>query len=333
MTISSQLARLMGGRLWVESEPGRGSTFHFTAAFGLAQAPAATAAVPDPVDLRNVPVLVIDDNATNRRLLEGLLIGWHMVPTLVASAPEALAALRAAQESGKPFALALTDVQMPVTDGFSLVDAIKKDPAIARVTVVMLTSTGQPGDAARCRELGIAAYLPKPVKPLDLRDTILLALAGGSAATDRPALVTRNLLREARCTGRLLLVEDDRVNQLVARSLLEKRGYTVVVVNNGREALAVLDDAAIAGFGLVLMDVQMPVMGGFECTAIIREREQTTRLHIPIVAMTAHAMKGDEADCMAAGMDGYVTKPIQPDELFEMVERHLDNHTPLAKLH
>jgi two-component system sensor histidine kinase/response regulator len=324
LTISSQLARLMGGRLWVESESDKGSTFHFTANFALAQTPAAMASVPDPIDLRDMLVLAVDDNATNRRLLEGLLMGWSMVPTLAATAPEALAALRAAQESGKPFRLVLTDVQMPGSDGFSLVEAIKKDPAIAGATVVMLTSTGQPGDAARCRELGVAAYLPKPVKPFDLRDAILLALAGRSAASNPPALVTRNFLREARHTGRLLLVEDDRVNQLVARSMLEKRGYTVVVVNNGREALAVLDDAAIAGFGCVLMDVQMPVMGGFECTGIIRQRELKTRLHLPIVAMTAHAMKGDEAGCIAAGMDGYLTKPIQPDALFEMVERHLD---------
>jgi signal transduction histidine kinase/CheY-like chemotaxis protein len=328
LTISSQLARLMGGRLWVESEPGRGSTFHFTADFALAQAPAAMPEVPDPIDLRDVAVLVVDDNATNRRLLEGLLIGWRMVPTVAASAPDALAALHGAQASGTPFRIVLTDVQMPGTDGFSLAEAIQKDPALTAASVVLLTSAGQPGDAARCRELGVAAYLPKPVKPFDLRATILLALGGRSAPRDRPALVTPNSLREARHTGRLLLVEDNKVNQLVARRLLEKRGYTVVVASNGREALAVLGDTAIAGFGCVLMDVQMPEMGGFECTGIIRGHEQTTGVHVPIVAMTAHAMKGDEARCLAAGMDGYVTKPLQPDELFEVVERHLDAHTP-----
>jgi CheY-like chemotaxis protein len=145
-------------------------------------------------------------------------------------------------------------------------------------------------------------------------------------------LVTRNVLGEVRHTGRLLLVEDNTVNQLLARRLLEKRGYTVVVASNGREALAVLDDAAITGFGCVLMDVQMPEMDGFACTAIIREKEQATGLHLPIVAMTAHAMSGDEARCLAAGMDGYLTKPIQPEELFEMVERHIDVCAPLVRL-
>ena len=187
----------------------------------------------------------------------------------------------------------------------------------------MLTSAGQPGDAARCRELGVAAYLTKPIKRSELRSAILLALGGRSAERDRPALVTRHSLREARQTGRILLVEDNSVNQLVARRLLEKRGHTVVVANNGREALAILDDAASAGFGCVLMDVQMPEMDGFECTAIIREREQATGVHLPIIAMTAHAMKGDEARCLAAGMDAYLSKPIQPDEFFDVLERHL----------
>jgi CheY-like chemotaxis protein len=180
----------------------------------------------------------------------------------------------------------------------------------------MLTSAGQPGDAARCRELGIAAYLTKPVRRSELRGVILLALSGPSAERDRLPLVTRYSLREARHAGRILLVEDNKVNQLVARHLLEKRGYTVVVANNGREALSMLDEA----FDCVLMDVQMPEMDGFQCTAIIRDREQMTGSRLPIIAMTAHAMKGDEARCLAAGMDGYLSKPIQPDEL---IERHL----------
>jgi two-component system sensor histidine kinase/response regulator len=157
----------------------------------------------------------------------------------------------------------------------------------------MLTSAGQPGDAVRCRELGIAAYLHKPVKRSELRATILLALGSPSAERDRPALVTRHSLREARRSGRILLVEDNPVNQLVARRLLERRGHTVAVANDGREALAILDEAASVGFDCVLMDVQMPEMDGLECTAIIREREQVTHGHLPIVAMTAHAMAGD----------------------------------------
>ncbi len=323
LTISSQLVKLMGGRLSVESESGRGSTFHFTAHFALVNAPAVVAAVPGAVDLQGLPVLVVDDNATNRRVLEGMLIGWRMIPTLVANSSEALAAVRFAQQSGRPFGLVLTDAQMPETDGFTLCERIRKDPAIAGATILMLTSAGQPGDAARCRDLGIAAYLTKPIKRSELRGAILLALGIQSADATRPAVVTRHSLRETRPTGRVLLIEDNLVNQFLARRLLEKRGHTVTVANNGREALAILEKEAFTGFGCVLMDVQMPEMDGFECTAIIRRREQGTRSHLPIVAMTAHAMKGDEQRCLTAGMDGYLSKPIQADELFDIVECHL----------
>jgi signal transduction histidine kinase/DNA-binding response OmpR family regulator len=325
LTISSRLVRLMGGQLSVESEPGMGSNFHFTANFGLVQQLAEGAPLRDAVDLRDLQVLVVDDNTTNRRILEEMLLGWHMVPTLVESAHEALATLRAAQQAGKPYNLLLTDVQMPVMDGFTLTEAIKKDAAIAGVTVVMLTSAGRPGDAARCRELGVAAYISKPIRRSQLRSAILMALTGHFAEQVRPTLIMRHSLRETHRTGRLLLVEDNKVNQTVARRLLERRGHTVVVANNGREALAILEEVTTAGFEVVLMDVQMPEMGGFECTGIIRAREKVTRFHLPIIAMTAHAMKGDEERCLAAGMDDYLSKPIRPDELFEVVERHLDN--------
>jgi two-component system sensor histidine kinase/response regulator len=330
LTIASQLVQLMGGRLWVESELGTGSTFHFTATFALVTDNVATA-IPDPANLRDLPTLIVDDIATNRRVLEKMLLAWRMVPTTVASVPEALTAMRLAQASRRPFPLVLTDAQLPDADGYTLARAIKNDPAIAGAAVVMLTSAGQPGDAARCRELGVAAYLMKPIKRSELRGAIVLALGGVSAPRDRPALVTRHSLREARQSGHILLIEDNSVNQLVARRLLEKRGYTVVIANNGREALAILDESVPARFGCALMDVQMPEMDGFECTAIIREREQATGVHLPIIAMTAHAMKEDEARCLAAGMDGYLSKPIESDAFFEVVERHLVPNAPAVR--
>jgi two-component system sensor histidine kinase/response regulator len=322
LTISSRLVQLMGGRISVESEAGRGSTFRFTASFALGDARAVMAVVPF-VDLRDVAVLIVDDNATNRHLLEGMLLGWRLAPTLAANVSDALAVLGAAQQSDRPFTLVLVDCQMPDADGFALAEAIKADPALAGTTVVMLTSGGQPGDAARCRALKIAAYLAKPIKRSDLRAAILLALAAPSTETHRHPLVTRHSLREARRTDCILLVEDNAVNQLVARRLLEKRGHTVVVAANGREALAVLEASEWVGFDCVLMDVQMPEMDGFECTAIIRSKEPVTRVHLPIVAMTAHAMSGDEARCLAAGMDAYLSKPIDPNALFDVVDRQL----------
>jgi signal transduction histidine kinase/CheY-like chemotaxis protein len=322
LTIASQLVKLMGGRIRVESEVGKGSTFHFTARFGTVRVP-VSAGPSDTVDLRNVTALIVDDNATNRRLLEVMLRNWGLMPVVASSVPEALATLRAAHHTGKSVRLVLADVQMPDADGFALAEAIKAEAGIADAAVVMLTSGGHPGDAARCREIGVAAYLTKPIRSKDLRTAILLALGGSSVERDRPVLVTRHSLRESRPTARILLVEDNNVNRLVATRMLEKRGYTVVPAGNGKEALAILGDPSTAGFGCVLMDVQMPEMDGFECTAIIRQREQHTGVHLPIIAMTAHAMKGDETRCLAVGMDGYLSKPIQPDDFFDVIDRHL----------
>jgi len=320
LAITSQLVKMMRGRLWVESEPGKGSTFHFIAHFGLAQAPTKPHALQDTVGLRDMPVLVVDDNATNRRILEAMLTHWVMQPTLAEGGQEALGYMNAARNAGKPYPLVLIDAQMPDMDGFALAEQIKQDPTLAGATIMLLTSAGQRGDAARCRELGIAVYLIKPIRQSELLEAILLALGRPSREGERPVVLTRHSLREARRQLRVLVAEDNVVNQALVVRLLEKQGHTAVVARNGKEVLAILENSAFHGFNCVLMDVQMPEMDGFEATAAIRQKEEASGLHLPIIAMTAHAMKGDRERCLAAGMDGYVAKPINPNELFETVE-------------
>lgn len=318
LAISSQLVQMMGGRIWVESEAGKGSTFHFTARFGVAEAPQRKVVPERPEKLQGMPVLIVDDNATNRRILEEVVRHWQMKPAVADGGWTALAALQKATGAGNPFPLVLIDAQMPEMDGFTLAEKIKNNPALAGATVMMLTSAGQRGDAARCRELGIIAYLIKPIKQSDLLEAILIALGKPSQEAERPVLLTRHSLREVRQRLRVLLAEDNPVNQTLAVRLLEKRGHSVVVAANGKEALAALEQQR--PFDLVLMDLQMPEMDGFHATAAIREKEKATGHHLPIIAVTAHAMKGDRERCLAAGMDGYIPKPIQAKELFETIE-------------
>jgi len=324
LAICSRLVKLMGGRLWLESEVGRGTTFHFTAQLDRATAPLQAATPVDAAELRALPVLIVDDNATNRRILDEMLRRWEAQPTVVENGYAALAVLRAAAGNGRPFRLILLDAQMPDMDGFTLAERVIGEPALATATIMMLTSAGQRGDAARCRELGISGYLTKPIRSPDLRQAIRLALA--PARDDRAPLVTRHAVRASAQSRaavgplRVLLAEDNSVNQQLAVGLLKKRGHTTVVAEDGRAALAALDEAS---FDLVLMDVQMPVMGGFDATAAIRERERGTGKHIPIVAMTARAMKGDREACLAAGMDGYVAKPISAQSLFDAIDAAL----------
>jgi CheY-like chemotaxis protein len=323
LTITSRLIEMMGGRIWVTSVPGQGSTFHFTARFGISANPPPKRAV-QPVPVHDLPVLVVDDNATNRRILDELLQSWDMRPSLASQADEALVELERAAAGGKPYPLVLLDARMPDVDGFALAEEIRRRPHLARATIMMLSSAHRPGDGARCRALHLAGRLTKPVNPSELLEAILHALAipsPGEPAPMAPPPTGPSSPAQAPDGAvklRVLLAEDNPVNQKLALRLLEKQGHTVRVVDTGTAAVRAVQTER---FDLVLMDVQMPDMGGLEATAALRawERGDPARGHVQIVAMTAHAMKGDREQCLAAGMDGYLSKPIQARKLFEIL--------------
>ncbi len=319
LTISARLAAMMQGRIWVESEPGKGSCFHFTARARVLKNPSAPT-VPGTVELAGRQVLVVDDNATSRRILVEMLRRWEMTPMTASSGFEALEILRQAEQSGRSVNLLLIDAHMPETNGFELVAQIRQTPSVSKGRIIMLTSAGQRGDAARCRDLGVAAYLTKPVAQAQLLEALRGVLEARTRAGEPAALITRHSLREGRQKLRILLAEDNAVNRMLAVRLIEKRGHGVTVANNGREALEALQKDH---FDVVLMDVQMPEVDGFEATALIRAREHGTGRHVAIVAMTAYAMKGDRERCLAAQMDGYVAKPIKAEELFKEIEQVL----------
>ncbi|HVK37073.1 MAG TPA: response regulator [Candidatus Kapabacteria bacterium] len=310
LAISSQLVEMMRGEIWLESTPGSGSTFHFNATFGIGHA--APQRLP-MAELRGMRVLVVDDNATNRLILHELLAGWDMVPTLATGAEDALELMHAAAGRSEPFPLVLLDAMMPDIDGLSLAELIREETALDRTTLILLSSAARPVDAETGRRLRISRFLTKPVKQSDLFDAI--------AESVSPTPVERDVERDADAAvprrRRILLAEDGLVNQRVAVTLLEQRGHSVAVAVNGRQALEMLERET---FDLVLMDLQMPTMDGFQATAAIRAHEQLTGGHLPIIAVTAHAMKGDRERCLDAGMDGYISKPIRAEELFALVE-------------
>jgi CheY-like chemotaxis protein/HPt (histidine-containing phosphotransfer) domain-containing protein len=301
--------------MWLESEVGKGTTVHFTVRMRVSTASVPVKPSAPPATLHDLPVLIVDDNATNRRVLIELLRSWKMRPTAVADPFEALSAMMRAHVNGAPYRLVVLDGQMPEMDGFGLAKRIRADAQLAGTPLILLTSSGQTGDRARCRALN-ATYLDKPIMQAELLDAMEAALGDTArwAPAARPSRAPRGATSRAL---RILLAEDTPVNRTFVVHLLKQRGHSVVAVEHGGEAVAALEREK---FDLILMDVQMPEMDGFEATAVIRERERTAGGRIPIVAMTAHAMKGDRERCLEAGMDAYVSKPIEIEELFRAIE-------------
>ncbi len=325
LAISAQLVAMMRGTIRVESEPGQGSSFHVVIPFGIPRSAAVRPLLRTLASLEGLPVLVVDDNATNRHILQEMLVHWHMQPSASPSGELALQALAQAQDAGHTYPLLIIDRNMPGMDGFAVVEEIRRNPQLAGATVMMLSSSGRQGDSRRCRELGVAAYLTKPVQQSALLNAIVTAMDGS-----HEAFVSRQTLElpAAKSSGkaiRALVVDDNSVNQKLAVGLLARRNCDIKTARSGSEVLATLEKN---DFDVVLMDVQMPGMDGLQTTAAIRQKEQGTDRHLPIIAVTAHAMKGDRERCLAAGMDGYITKPISARELFKVIDQLVPQPVP-----
>jgi two-component system, sensor histidine kinase and response regulator len=320
LTISTRLVDMMGEKMWVESEVGKGSQFHFMLRLPPVEARGVqNPAEPSPQTLQGVKVLVVDHSATNRRIIQGILSRWGMSITLADGSNQALEELSAACTATTPYALLLTDLHMPDMDGISLVGKIRQQKEMSALAIMMFSSAGQRGDGARCQELGVAAYLLKPIRQSELRGAILRVLRAGDSKAQLPLVTRYNLQRVAAppVSLRILLAEDNLVNQRLAMRLPDKRGHQVTLAGNGQAAVVAAEKDT---FDLVLMDLQMPEMDSFEATAALREREKETRNHLPVIALTAHALKGDRERCLEASMDGYLSKLIRPQEFEAILE-------------
>ena len=330
LSISSSLVQMMDGKTWLKSpvhtEPkvgGPGSAFYFTAHFEKGREAARTYQKISPDKLSGVRVLLVENNDTNRDILDRILRNWGMKPTLAVDEDEAFRHLKEAEAFGQPFPLMITDYFMPQMDGCSFLELAKKEVRAKGLKTIMLTSAGTRGEASRCQSLGVDAYLTKPVKHSDLLEAILTIL-GTTSERRRETLITKHTLRESRRKLNILVAEDNLINQKIVTRMLEKMGHRIDIANDGKQAVEKLskDD-----FDLVLMDVQMPVMDGLDATKAIREKEEGTDSHIPIIALTAHALGGDRERFLKAGMDDYTTKPIQIKEFFSILARFFPDET------